>query len=434
MTKKIGIFIIILFTLPISGVSIADIFIISKDYANIRSEPTTSSSILQKASKDDWFIYLGKSSDNKWGKIEMPDGEIGWIYSELGRIEDKNYLNNLLNNSDADIQPSVHGFAITRLEIHVINVRHGDSTLIIAHGNNGEKSAILIDAGKPGRGNQFVVPYLKSLGISELEYVISSHHDSDHAGGLDEVLLYDPENPEDFDIKLTGKAFVPDAEVSNLQKKEYDQYVNAVKALTGKNVFILSPPAYLPLANGITIQAVTGGGEYIDNKTRNVIDLEVEDANATSIGLLITFKYFKFFIAGDLGGDEKQKHIENLVASYIGGIDVLRVSNHGSETSTREPFLSFTKPKVALISTGSDNNFGYPRKSVIVRLIKSNRDIKIYQTDHGDQNSKYRDLVSFKGLVSGNIVISTDGGCRYSISGDSSEFSGKEYFINDDCL
>ena len=430
--RNSAILVAIYFLLFSLGLSYADVFVISRETANIRSQPTTTSSILQKAYKGDWFIYLGNSPDKKWRKIELPDGSEGWIYCTLGRIEDENYLGSL--STESHIASSDSGFDITRLEIHAINVRQGDSTLIVARGNSGEKAAILFDAGKPGRGNQFVVPYLKSLGISNLTYVISSHHDSDHTGGLDEVLTYIPGDPHDYDIKLTGKAFATSGEVSSSQRKEYEEYENAVKRQTGEQVLVLIPPTYLPLARGITIQAVTGGGQYINRETTSVIDLEPEDANAKSIGLLVTYSKFKLFVAGDLGGQKRHKYIENKVAPYVGDIDVLRVSHHGSETSTHEPFLSAVKPEVAIISTGGDNNYGHPRKSVIQRLKQSNLQMKIYQTDEGDQGSQYKALVSFEGAVSGNIVIRTDGGCSYSITGDGPEFSGKQDLINDDCL
>ena len=87
--------------------------------------------------------------------------------------------------------------------------------------------------------------------------------------------------------------------------------MNAVTAQTGENVLILLPLTNIPFPNGITIQADTGGGEYFDKKTNSVIDLEVEDANAWSIGLLITYNKFNFFVAGYLGGQAKHKYIEN---------------------------------------------------------------------------------------------------------------------------
>ncbi len=73
------------------------------------------------------------------------------------------------------------------LEIHHINVQQGDCVLII--GPNG--TTVLVDAGKNGRGNNEVLPYLKSIGIDPLDgldYMVGTHMDADHVGGLDEII------------------------------------------------------------------------------------------------------------------------------------------------------------------------------------------------------------------------------------------------------
>lgn len=434
MIKKISILIICTFFFFAANLSHADIFVISKQSANVYSEADVDSSILEKAKKGDWFIYLGRSDNNKWRKVELPEGTEGWLYYTSGKIEEDNYLDSLYTSPPTPETPV--GFDITKLEIHVINVGQGDSILIVANGNDNQRVAMLVDAGKPGRGNLYVVPYLKSLGISELNYIILTHPDEDHMGGLDEVLSYNPNDPGDCEIELTGKAFMPKGKspTSHRERGEFDEYLSAVKKETGESVLVLSPPTNLFLANGVTVQVVTGGGEYIDKAANGVIDLEIEETNARSIGLLIIYNKFKFFTAGDLGGQDKHKFIENKVAPYLGNIDVLKVSHHGSDTSTHKPFLSIVKPEVAVISTGSDNNYGHPRQTVIDRLKQTNPNIAIYQTEEGDQNSKYKNKTSTDGFVSGNIVISTDGGCIYSVIGNGSEFTGKKDFTDDDCL
>ena len=133
--------VIILTLLLYSSISYADIFVISRQTANIRSEPTTNSSALQQAHKGDWFLYLGSNSTNRWREIELPDGRNGWVYYSLGRVEDDNYLNNISTSSD--ISSPGASFDIARLEIHFINVRQGDCTLIIAYDDNNNKAAIL---------------------------------------------------------------------------------------------------------------------------------------------------------------------------------------------------------------------------------------------------------------------------------------------------
>ena len=362
----IKLFIIFIFQFVLINSLFAEVFVISRATANIRELSTTDSTILEQADKDDWFIYLGNSNDNKWRNIELPDGNTGWIYYTLGRIQE-NYTPPVVTDAT---------FEIDQLEIHIINVEQGDCTLIVAIGTGGEKTALLFDAGKPGKGDKYIVPYLKSIDISELKYIVLSHHDGDHLGGLDEVLKYTP-GMDDHQITLTGNAYQPAGEPESSQKAQYDQYAYAVSAQNGREVLTLKPPEYLNLANGLSIQTVTGGGLYIDSETGNIIDLEPDSANAKSIGLLLTFNKFKFFVGGDMGGLSDQKKIENKVAPYIGDLDVLRANHHGANTSTHDPFVQITKPEVVLISCGS-NNYGHPRQKVIDRLKAENTNVQIY--------------------------------------------------------
>src|ERR687883_587724 len=73
------------------------------------------------------------------------------------------------------------------LEIHYIDVGWGGSVLV--KGPNG--TTVLLEAGDTGKGTQYVVPYLKSIGIQPangLDYTIAGHQHCDHIGGLDEVI------------------------------------------------------------------------------------------------------------------------------------------------------------------------------------------------------------------------------------------------------
>src|SRR3954453_22473366 len=77
--------------------------------------------------------------------------------------------------------------AAQNLEIHVIDVGWGLSVLV--KGPNG--TTVLMDAGDTSKGTNYVVPYLKSIGIQPangLDYTIVSHQHCDHLGGMDEVV------------------------------------------------------------------------------------------------------------------------------------------------------------------------------------------------------------------------------------------------------
>jgi competence protein ComEC len=63
------------------------------------------------------------------------------------------------------------------LTIHFLDVGQGDS-ILLEHGGD----TMLIDSGEIGKGDD-VAAYVKSEGITSLDYVVATHPHSDHIGG-----------------------------------------------------------------------------------------------------------------------------------------------------------------------------------------------------------------------------------------------------------
>ncbi len=102
----------------------------------------------------------------------------------------------------------------------------------------------------------------------------------------------------------------------------------------------------------------------------------IRNVNDTSIVLKLTIGASTFLFTGDLS----QKQERNIPA---GGISVLKVGHHGSDTSTSRTLLERIAPHDAVISVGADNRYGHPHADVIERL--RSRDIQVLRTDkHGD--------------------------------------------------
>src|SRR5207248_3967986 len=77
--------------------------------------------------------------------------------------------------------------AAQQLEIHYIDVGWGGSVFI--KGPDG--TTVLMEAGNTGKGTQYVIPYLQSIGVmptNGFDYMIGGHQHCDHIGGLDEVI------------------------------------------------------------------------------------------------------------------------------------------------------------------------------------------------------------------------------------------------------
>ena len=70
------------------------------------------------------------------------------------------------------------GEAAKEMTVHFLDVGQGDATLILCGGE-----AMLIDAGDNGQGTN-VQNYLRKQGVEALKYVVCTHPDEDHIGGV----------------------------------------------------------------------------------------------------------------------------------------------------------------------------------------------------------------------------------------------------------
>ncbi len=203
-----------------------------------------------------------------------------------------------------------------------------------------QQKAILYDTGVTwGKGNQKnsmakieILPYLKRNGI-DVEAIFISHDDRDHSGGVIDLLKVFP------NAKL----------ISSSAKKYANKQPRA--CIKGKKWqfrdFIFE--SYYPNAVGLKAK------------------------NANSCVILVKVNRYKILLTGDISQKE-----EYIFSPKIGEIDFLQVSHHGSKTSTSQYFLNYTKPKVAIISTGRWNMWHLPNKKVLERL-KRNK-ITIFDT------------------------------------------------------
>jgi len=97
--------------------------------------------------------------------------------------------------------------------------------------------------------------------------------------------------------------------------------------------------------------------------------------NNTSIVLLGVTRGQRFLLTGDM--EEEVDPV--LIARGLPRVDVLKVAHHGSRTATTAAFLDATRPSVALISVGADNDYGHPAPETLRRLRE--RGISTYRTD-----------------------------------------------------
>lgn len=174
------------------------------------SDQTKDSNQTEKSSADQ------KSSSAQTQK-NSPAKKSNTTQSKKNSLSKKSSSSHVANNSSTTKTSS-------KLLVHFIDVGQGDSILITQG-----KHAMLIDAGNNDKGTT-VQLYLKKQGLTSLDYVIGTHPDADHIGGLD-VVIYK------FDCK---KILLPDCASNTATYRE------CAKQHETK---IIQPPILLPVKN-----------------------------------------------------------------------------------------------------------------------------------------------------------------------------------------
>lgn len=181
-----------------------------------------------------------------------------------------------------------------------------------------------------------VIKFLKSKGITKLDYLIISHGDQDHAGDALNII-------KKLNVK---KVVLNNGSTNSLEKK----IINTSVKIT--NNYNLKYFNVINLNNG-----------FYDNE------------NDASLVNYITFLKYKFLFMGDAPKNVEEKIIEKY---NLFNIDVLKVGHHGSKTSSSKYFIDKIIPKYSVISVGRNNRYGHPHEEALSNLINT----KILRTDN----------------------------------------------------
>lgn len=243
------------------------------------------------------------------------------------------------------------------MSLYVLNVGKADS-MILRSGEN----IYLIDTGR-GRTTDVTESALKEEGITHLDAVIITHMDSDHVGGLKKLLK--------SDVTL-DHIYVP----AYFLQEEKDKENPAIKAAEkqGRETEILEAGQTLPLGEG-KITVLGPISPATDKEDNNSLVLLAEAAGGSIL----------------LGGDmEFPEEATLLRAGVIPRADVLKVPNHGDGDATSEEFLRAVQPKIAVISTSTEEKETTPDPRIMELLEQMN--VETYQT----QDSRTGVLVTLR--------------------------------------
>ncbi len=267
--------------------------------------------------------------------------------------------------------------ATNSLKIIALDVGQGDATLVL--GPDGRVG--LIDAGPPGAGLTKILPVLRSMGIDSLTWVLISHYDADHLGGLLEVLRGEDQAWDtDDDIHLFDSVW--DRGGNKLESTPwFEEYARELGMADYRRT--ISVGHTFELGHGAQAKVILVKGRYNDG---TLIHLNADEENESSLAVLIEYDNFRYLSAGDLSGGgfsgtNETKDLETKLAQLTGAVDIVHLNHHGSRTSSNENFLDRLQPDAAIASVGVDNDHNHPHPEIIERL--NERNINLFRTDTG---------------------------------------------------
>ena len=250
------------------------------------------------------------------------------------------------------------------LKIHFLDVGQGACALIESDGHY-----MLIDGG--GRdASSFTVSYLAQLGIEKFDYLVATHFDEDHIAGLVGVF-------NKFAVNTVLEPFY------KTDKSIYTSFKEAEKK-SGAEVIIPEPGAEYTLGDAkFTILAP----KKPENNSEEAPVLDSSEENNQSICILLKNGDNKVLFTGDAEQEEERYLVESGRDIQA---DVYMIGHHGSSSSSSELLLDAVRPKYAVISCGTGNDYGHPTQEVLDRLW--DKDVSVFRTDE-----------------QGNIIMTSDG-------------------------
>lgn len=260
------------------------------------------------------------------------------------------------------------------LDIAVLDVGQGDGIVLQCEGGRTEtrgilwqgeregnkegaeevlqQAVILIDGGSSSEkrlGENRLEPYLKSEGISRIDFAVVSHGDADHTSGLLYLLKECPE------IEI-GCLILPEA---GREDSGYEKLIYAAEK-RGIGVGYMDVGDKIQAGSCLLTCFYPGEG----------MDIDFSDRNQQSLVIRVDYQDFHMLFTGDVGQEGEKMALDYAGEEAFSMVQVLKAAHHGSRFSNGEDFLAAVHPAWTVISYGEGNSYGHPHEETIERLEK----------------------------------------------------------------
>jgi competence protein ComEC len=212
------------------------------------------------------------------------------------------------------------------LRVSVLDVGQGDSILLQPAG----APAVLVDGGPPGDD---LAAKLRASGVQRLGVAVVTHEQSDHAGGVEELLGRFP--------------------VARLVYARLSRRLRGEAETAGASPMRIAAGGALR-SGRLRIEVLWPPPELL------AAPLAGADPNTQALVLLARWHEFSMLLTADAEAEA--------VPLDPGSVDVLKVAHHGSEDAGLDALLDRISPRLAVISVGADNPYGHPTPATLATL------------------------------------------------------------------
>ena len=241
-----------------------------------------------------------------------------------------------------------------RLHVMFFDVGQGDAIFIETPGGR----QVVVDGGSDPLLMTRLLGERMRFNDRHIDIVAATHPNSDHIGGLAQVL-------ERYDV---GAVLERRIEYDSAAYQAWSRAVNAEMA-QGARVIDASAGQVIALDADVRIE-VLGPPPILLGGTES-------DADNASLVLRLVYGEVSILLTGDIFSEAERALLASGTALDS---DVLKVPHHGSDSSSTRDFLSAVSPAAAVISVGEGNSYGHPHANVVERLREHVADGMLFQT------------------------------------------------------